>query len=96
MWSMTTDFSLHASGKSAFLTQAVYTLALTYLDGFLAEGGMPRASVRAPAQSTSRRGWPDVRDQGRSPATVSVYYRSLQPFWPLGQWRKDYPGFFRP
>ena len=35
------QLSLHAAGK-AKSTQAVYTLALTYFDAFLAEQGMPR------------------------------------------------------
>ena len=71
--------SLHAAGKSAN-TQAVYTLALSYLDAFLAERGMPRqlSSIRREHVEA----WLGaVRDAGRAPATVSVYYRSLQPFW---------------
>jgi site-specific recombinase XerD len=71
--------SLHAAGKSKS-TQAVYTLALTYFDAFLTAQGMPRrlSSIRREHIEA----WlADVRDQGRAAATVSVYYRSLQPFW---------------
>lgn len=71
--------SLHASGKSRN-TQAVYTLALRYLDEFLAERGMPR--TLAAIRREHIEAWlAAVRDAGRAPATVSVYYRSLQPFW---------------
>ena len=71
--------SLHASGKSASM-QSVYTLALTYLDGFLADKGMP-CHLSGIRREHIESWLADVRDQGRSPATVSVYYRSLQPFW---------------
>lgn len=71
--------SLHASGKSAN-TQAVYTQALTYLNAFLADRGMPRALSGIRREHIEA--WlGSVRDAGRAPATVSVYYRSLQPFW---------------
>lgn len=81
--------SLHAAGKSTS-TQAVYTLALTYFDEYLADQGMPRdlAAIRREHVES----WlAAVRDQGRAPATVSVYYRSLQPFW---RWAID-EGFVR-
>jgi len=71
--------SLHAAGKSKN-TQAVYTLALSYLDVYLAEQGMPRhlAGIRREHVES----WLGaLRDAGKAPATVSVYYRSLQPFW---------------
>jgi site-specific recombinase XerD len=71
--------SLHAGGKSAN-TQAVYTLALRYLDEFLAERGMPR-TLSAIRREHVEAWLASVRDAGRAPATVSVYYRSLQPFW---------------
>ena len=71
--------SLHAAGKSAN-TQAVYTLALSYLDAFLAEQGMPR-TLSAIRREHIEAWLGSVRDAGRAPATVSVYYRSLQPFW---------------
>lgn len=71
--------SLHAAGKSKS-TQAVYTLALTYFDAFLADRGMPRHLSGIRREHVEA--WlADVRDKGRAPATVSVYYRSLQPFW---------------
>lgn len=71
--------SLHAAGKSKN-TQAVYTLALTYFDRYLGAQGMPRhlSGIRREHIES----WLGaVRDEGRAPATVSVYYRSLQPFW---------------
>jgi site-specific recombinase XerD len=71
--------SLHASGKSAS-TREVYTLALRYLDDYLRQQGMPRTLSGIRREHIEK--WlADVRDQGRAPATVSVYYRSLQPFW---------------
>jgi site-specific recombinase XerD len=71
--------SLHAAGKSKS-TQAVYTLALTYLDAYLADNGMPRRLAAIRREHIEA--WlASVRDAGRAPATVSVYYRSLQPFW---------------
>ena len=71
--------SLHAGGKSAS-TQSVYTLALTYFDAFLAEMGMPR-TLSAIRREHIEAWLAAVRDSGRAAATVSVYYRSLQPFW---------------
>lgn len=71
--------SLHAAGKSKN-TQAVYTLALTYFDRYLEAHGMPR--MLSGIRREHIEAWlAAVRDQGRAPATVSVYYRSLQPFW---------------
>jgi site-specific recombinase XerD len=81
--------SLHAAGKS-LNTQAVYTLALRYLDGYLAERGLPRhlSGIRREHVES----WlASLRDAGRAPATVSVYYRSLQPFW---RWATE-EGFVR-
>lgn len=71
--------SLHAAGKSQN-TQSVYTLALRYLDEYLAGQGMPRhlSGIRREHIEAWLAG---LRDAGRAPATVSVYYRSLQPFW---------------
>lgn len=71
--------SLHAAGK-AKATQAVYCLALTYLDRYLADAGMPRELESIKREHIEA--WlGSVRDAGRAPATVSVYYRSLQPFF---------------
>lgn len=71
--------SLHAAGKSAS-TRDVYTLALRYVDGFLEAHGMPR--TLAGIRREHIEAWlASLRDQGRAPATVSVYHRSLQPFW---------------
>lgn len=71
--------SLHATGRSK-ATQDVYTLALTYLDRFLESSKLPRelGSIRREHIEA----WlASVRDAGRAPATVSVYFRSLQPFF---------------
>jgi site-specific recombinase XerD len=71
--------SLHAAGKSK-ATRDVYGLALRYFDQFLASRGMPRHLLAIRREHIEH--WlVELRDQGRSPATVSVYYRSLQPFW---------------
>ena len=73
------QLSLHASGKSTN-TREVYTLALRYLDAYLGEQGMPRhlAGIRREHIEA----WlGSLRDLGRAPATISVYHRSLQPFW---------------
>lgn len=71
--------SLHAAGKSSS-TRDVYRLALRYFAAFLALNGMPR--VLSAIRREHIEAWlGDLRDQGRAPATVSVYYRSLQPFW---------------
>ena len=73
------QLSLHASGRSTN-TRTVYTLALRYLDAFLGERGMPR--TLAGIRREHIEAWlASLRDQGRAPATVSVYHRSLQPFW---------------
>ncbi len=73
------QLALHAAGRSKN-TQAVYSLALTYLDRYLTEQGMPRrlSSIRREHIEA----WlGSLRDGGKSPATVSVYYRSVKSFW---------------
>ena len=45
--------SLQTAGKSR-ATREVYTLALQYLDTFLAEEGMPRQSTACRARSSSK------------------------------------------
>lgn len=73
------QLSLHAAGKSTN-TRSVYVNALTYLDAYLAEQGMPRSLAGIRREHIES--WlAALRDQGRAPATVSVYHRSLQPFW---------------
>lgn len=70
---------LRAENKSPN-TISVYTLALRYLETFLEERGMPRdvASIRREHIEA----WlADLSEKGKAAATVSVYYRSLQPFW---------------
>jgi site-specific recombinase XerD len=61
-------------------TEAVYTLALQYLDTFLTERGMPRA-VGAIRREHIEAWLADLAERGKAAGTVSVYYRSLQPFW---------------
>lgn len=75
------SYSLHlqAENKSA-ATRAVYLTALQRLERFLSGMGMPTAI------GTIRREHIEaflvaLQGEGRKPATVSVYYRSLQPFW---------------
>lgn len=71
--------SLHAAGKSR-ATQAVYIAALSYFGRYLVEHGMPQALAAIRREHIEA--WLGaVRDDGRAPATVSVYYRSLQPYW---------------
>lgn len=71
--------SLHASGRSK-ATREVYGLALRYFDEFLTSRGMPRHLSGIRREHIEA--WlVELRDQGRAPATVSVYYRSLQPFF---------------
>lgn len=73
------QLSLHAGGKSAN-TIGVYVLALRYLDAYLEGRGMPR--TLAGIRREHIEAWlGSLRDEGRAPATVSVYHRSLQPFW---------------
>jgi site-specific recombinase XerD len=71
--------SLHAAGKSR-ATREVYTLAVQYLDAFLAELGMPR-HINVIRREHIEAWLVSLRDKGRAPATVSVYFRSLQPFF---------------
>ena len=71
--------SLHAAGKSR-ATQAIYSLAVSYLNEFLASRGMPSA-LSAIRREHIEAWLADLRDQGKSKATISVYFRSLQPFF---------------
>lgn len=71
--------SLHAAGKSK-ATQAVYTLAVRYLDDYLRGQGMPTA-LEAIRREHIESWLAHLRDAGKSKATISVYFRSLQPFW---------------
>lgn len=71
--------SLHAAGKSK-ATRILYRLAVEYLDGYLADQGMPR-TLRGIRREHIESWFVSLREAGRTPATVSAYYRSLQPFW---------------
>lgn len=78
------QLALHASGRSAN-TRAVYGLALRYMDDYLAANGMPSTLLGIRREHIEA--WlGSVRDAGRSPATVSVYYRSVKSFW---RWAVD-------
>ena len=71
--------SLHAAGKSK-ATMAVYTLAVRYLAAFLVDRGMP-TSLEGIRREHVEAWLSDLRERGKSRATISVYFRSLQPFW---------------
>lgn len=73
------QLALHAAGRSKN-TQAVYSLALTYLDRYLTDQGMPRTLSGIRREHIEA--WlGSLRDAGKAPATISVYYRSVKSFW---------------
>jgi site-specific recombinase XerD len=76
--------ALHASQRSRN-TQGVYGLSLEYLDRYLAAQGMPR-TLNGIRREHIEAWLGAVRDDGRAPATVSVYYRSVKSFW---RWAVD-------
>jgi integrase len=71
--------TLRAENKAP-ATRTVYTTAARRLDAFLVDHGMPTqlSGIRAEHIEAFLVG---LQDEGRSSATVSVYYRSLQAFW---------------
>lgn len=71
--------TLRAENKSP-ATRTVYTTAAKRLNGFLLDHGMPTqlSAIRAEHIEAFLVA---LQDEGRSSATVSVYYRSLQAFW---------------
>jgi site-specific recombinase XerD len=75
---------LRAENKSPN-TISVYIGALEKLRAYLAEQGMP-SSVRGVRREHIEAWLVTLAEAGRKPATVSVYYRSLQPFW---KWAVD-------
>jgi hypothetical protein len=77
--------SLRAGNKSP-ATIKTYLAALAQFSRFLAERGMPRV-LRAIRREHVESFIIALQDAGQRPATVSVAYRSLQPFfkWALGE-----------
>jgi site-specific recombinase XerD len=77
--------SLRAGNKSAS-TIKTYLAALAQFSRFLAERGMPR-TLRAIRREHVEAFIVALQDAGQRPATVSIAYRSLQPFfkWALGE-----------
>jgi site-specific recombinase XerD len=73
------QLSLFAAGKST-ATQSVYGLTVRYLAEFLEAKGMPTA-LNAIRREHVEAWLADLRERGRAKATISVYYRSLQPFF---------------
>jgi hypothetical protein len=77
--------SLRAGNKSP-ATIKTYLAALTRFSRFLAKRGMPR-TLRAIRREHGEAFAVALQDAGQRPATVSIAYRSLQPFfkWALGE-----------
>ena len=77
--------SLRAANKSP-ATIKTYLAALAQFSRFLAERGMP-PTLRAIRREHIEAFVASLQDAGRRPATVSIAYRSLQPFfkWALGE-----------
>jgi site-specific recombinase XerD len=73
------SLSLAAQHKSK-ATQTVYLTALRRLEGYLLDHGMP-SRVAGIKREHIESFLVNLTEEGRKPATVSVYYRSLQPFW---------------
>ena len=71
--------SLRAAQRSP-RTIEIYRTALTRLDRFLAARGMPRY-VRALRREHIEAFIIDLPEQGLAPASVSLYYRALRPFF---------------
>jgi site-specific recombinase XerD len=61
-------------------TVATYLRALDRLDAFLAERGMPR-ELRAIRREHLEAFIVELQARGNQPATVSIAFRSLRPFW---------------
>jgi site-specific recombinase XerD len=78
---LTPSFKRHlkAENKSQS-TVATYGNAVARLASFLAGQGMPR-QVDAIRREHIEAFLVSLREAGAAPASVSVYYRSLQPFW---------------
>src|SRR5512132_2129211 len=73
------SISLASEGKSPRTRQS-YLEALDQLTAFLAERGMPTDAASVTREHVEMF-LVDLRERGRSPATVANRYRSLQQFW---------------
>ena len=74
------------AGNNSPATIKTYLAALAQFSRFLAERGMP-PTLRAIRREHIEAFVASLQDAGRRPATVSIAYRSLQPFfkWALGE-----------
>jgi hypothetical protein len=83
--------SLRAGNRSP-ATIKTYLAALARFSRFLAEWGMP-PTLRAIRREHVEAFVVALQDTGQRPATVSIAYRSLQPFfkWALGRTRSSPP-----
>jgi site-specific recombinase XerD len=70
---------LRSEGR-AERTISTYLRALDRLDGFLAERGMPR-ELRSIRREHLEAFIVDLQARGNQPATVSILFRALRPFW---------------
>lgn len=70
---------LRSEGKSE-RTIATYLRALDRLDAFLAERGMPR-SLGAIRREHLESFFVALGERGNAPATISILFRALRPFW---------------
>lgn len=70
---------LRAEGR-ADRTIATYLRALDRLDAFLAERGMPR-ELRAIRREHLEAFLVALGERGNAPATISILFRALRPFW---------------
>jgi site-specific recombinase XerC len=74
-------WSLHlrSEGKSP-RTNDVYLNAIDQLDAFLAEHGMPR-ELRKIRREHLEAYFVSLAERGLAPATISIRFRALRPFW---------------
>jgi site-specific recombinase XerC len=70
---------LRSEGKSE-RTVATYLRALDRLDAFLVERGMPRA-LGAIRREHLEAFFVALGERGNAPATISILFRALRPFW---------------
>lgn len=73
------ELHLRSEGK-AERTIRTYLAAIEALDRFLAERGMPRQLEQIRREHLEAF-IVDLQKRGQSPASVSIYFRSLRPFW---------------
>ena len=70
---------LRAEGKSG-RTISTYLRALDKLDAFLAERGMPR-TLEGIRREHLEAFFVALGEHGNAPATISILFRALRPFW---------------